>query len=105
MQSYAILTLITLYTPIIITLKYQSIMTQQQFNQQHPTGEQLTMIHYDFETGRRTAQPAIITGTKADPKYPGDPEEFLVCVRFTTKDNRLTMDPVTFGMLSNIDNL
>lgn len=80
-------------------------MTQQEFNQQHPTGEQLTMIHYDFETGRRTAQPAIITGTKANPKYPDDPDEFLVHVRITTKADTLTMDPVTFGILSNINNL
>jgi hypothetical protein len=80
-------------------------MTQQEFNQQHPTGEQLTMIHYDFETTERTAEPAIITGTKSNPKYPNDPDEFLVCVHFTTKDERLTMDPITFGMLSNIDNL
>ena len=80
-------------------------MTQQEFNQQHPTGEQLTMIYYDFETTERTAQPATVTGTKANPKYPDAPDEFLVCVQFTTKDDRMTMDPVTFGMLSNIDNL
>lgn len=80
-------------------------MTQQEFNQQHPTGEQMTMIYYDFETGKRTAQQAIVTGTKANPKYPDDPDEFLVCVRFTAKDDRLTMDPMTFAMLSNIDNL
>lgn len=80
-------------------------MTQQEFNQQHPAGEQLTMIYYDFETGKRTAQPTIITGTKANPKYPDDPEEFLVCIHFTTKGDRLTMDPMTFAMLSNIDNL
>ena len=80
-------------------------MTQQEFNQQHPAGKELTMIYYDFETGKRTAEPAIITGTKANPKYPDDPDEFLVCVHFTTKDERLTMDPMTFAMLSNIDNL
>lgn len=80
-------------------------MTQQEFNQQHPTGEQLTMIHYDFGTRERTAQPAVVLGTIQDPKYPDDPDEFLVCVRITTKDNTLTMDPVSFGILSNIENL
>ena len=80
-------------------------MTQKEFNVKHPSGEELTMIHYDFETGKRTAQPAIITGTKTNPKYPDDPDEFLVCVHFTTKGDRLTMDPGTFGILSNIGNL
>jgi hypothetical protein len=47
-------------------------MTQIEFNQQHPTGEQLTMIHYDFKTGERTAQPAVVMGTKQNPKYPDD---------------------------------
>lgn len=80
-------------------------MTQQEFNAQHPQGEQLTIIHYDFGTRERTAQPAVVLGTIQDPKYPDDPDEFLVCVRITTKDNTLTMDPVSFGILSNIENL
>ena len=80
-------------------------MTQQEFNAQHPQGEQLTMIHYDFGTRERTAQPAVVLGTIQDPKYPDDPDEFMVCVRITTKDANLTMDPVSFGILSNIENL
>ena len=80
-------------------------MTQQEFNAQHPQGEQLTMIHYDFGTRERTAQPAVVLGTIQDPKYPDDPDEFLVCVCITTKDNTLTMDPVSFCILSNIENL
>lgn len=77
-------------------------MTKQQFDAQHKAGEQLTMIHYDFETGKRTAQPAKILGTKPHPKYD---DEFMVCVEFTTKGDKCEMDCVTFGMLSNIDNL
>lgn len=80
-------------------------MTQQEFNQQHPTGEHLTMIHYDFETRERTAQPTVVMGTEQNPKYPDDPNEFMVRVRITTKADTLTMDPVTFGILSNINNL
>ena len=77
-------------------------MTQQEFNQQHPTGEQLTMIHYDFETGRRTAQPARVMGTKTNPD---DKDEFLVVVLFTAIGEQYEMDPVSFGMFSNMNNL
>ena len=80
-------------------------MTRQEFNQQHPTGEQLTMIHYDFQTKERTAQPAVVIGTMQNPKYPDDPDEFLVRIRITSKGDTLTMDPTTFGILSNIENL
>jgi hypothetical protein len=77
-------------------------MTQQEFNQQHPTGEQLTMIHYDFETGKRTAQQARVMGTKTNPD---DEDEFLVVVLFTATRQQYEMDPGSFGMFSNIDNL
>ena len=77
-------------------------MTRQEFNALHPTGEQLTMIHYDFETKERTAQPAVIVGTK---QKPDDKDEFLVRVRFTQKKQTCEMDPTTFGILSNIENL
>ena len=80
-------------------------MTQQEFNQQHPTGEQLTMIHYDFETGRRTARPAVVMGTEKNPKYPNDSDEFLIRIRFTEKKQEFTMCQVSFGMFSNLDNL
>ena len=77
-------------------------MTQKDFNVKHPSGEELTMIHYDFETGKRTLQPAKILGTKPHPKYD---DEFMVCVEFTTKGSKCEMDCGTFGMLLNIDNL
>jgi len=80
-------------------------MTQQEFNQQHPTGEQLTMIHYDFETRERTAQPAVVMGTEQNPKYPDDPDEFLIRIRFTEKKQDFTMCQVSFAMFSNINNL
>lgn len=80
-------------------------MTQQEFNQQHPQGEKLTMIHYDFQTGERTAQPAVVMGTKQNPKYPNDPEEFLISILFTEKKQRFIMCQVSFALFSNINNL
>ena len=80
-------------------------MTRQEFNQQHPTGEQLTMIHYDFQTKERTAQPAVVIGTMQNPKYPDDPDEFLIRIRFTEKKQEFTMCQGSFAMFSNINNL
>lgn len=77
-------------------------MAQQEFNQQHPTGEHLIMIHYDFETGKRTTQQARVLGTKTNPD---DEDEFLVVVLFTATRQQYEMDPVSFGMFSNTDNL
>lgn len=77
-------------------------MTQQEFNTQHPAGKDLTMIHYDFETGKRTAQQARVMGTKTNPD---DKDEFLVVVLFTATGDEYEMDPVSFGMLSNMNNL
>ena len=77
-------------------------MTQQQFNQQHPTGEQLTMIHYDFETGKRTLQPAKILGTRS---VSDDPEEFAIDVLFTAINEKWQFTPILFGIVSNIENL
>lgn len=77
-------------------------MTQQEFNQQHPTGEQLTMIHYDFETGRRTAQQAKVLGTR---RISNDPEEFVIGMRFTDLNEEWQFTPIMFGITSNIDNL
>ena len=77
-------------------------MTQQEFNQQHPTGEQLTMIHYNFETTERTAQPAKVLGTRS---VSDDPEEFVIDVMFTTLNEKWQLTPIMFGITSNIDNL
>ena len=77
-------------------------MTQQEFNQQHPTGEQLTMIHYDFKTTKRTAQPAKVLGTRS---ISSDPEEFVIDVMFTTLNEKRQLTPIMFGITSNIDNL
>lgn len=77
-------------------------MTQQEFNAQHPEGKELAMIHYDFKTGKRTAQQARVMGTKTKPD---DEDEFLVVVLFTATRQQYEMDPVSFGILSNIDNL
>lgn len=77
-------------------------MTQQEFNTKHPAGETLTMIHYDFKTGKRTAQQARVMGTKTNPD---DKDEFLVVVLFTATRQQYEMDAVSFGILSNIDNL
>jgi len=77
-------------------------MTQQEFNTQHPAGETLTMIHYDFETGKRTAQEARVMGTKTNPD---DEDEFLVVVLYAAIGEQYEMDPVSFGMLSNMNNL
>lgn len=77
-------------------------MTQQEFIQQHPTGEELTMIHYDFETSERTAQPAKVLGTRS---VSDDPEEFVVDVMFTTINEKWQFTPILFGITSNIDNL
>jgi hypothetical protein len=77
-------------------------MTQQEFNQQHPTGEQLTMIHYDFKTTERTAQPANVLGTRS---VSDDPEEFVIDVMFTALNEKWQLTPIMFGITSNIDNL
>ena len=77
-------------------------MTQQEFNQQHPAGKELTMIHYDFETGKRTAQPAKVLGTRS---ISNDPEEFVIDVHFTDLNEKWQFTPILFGITSNIDNL
>jgi hypothetical protein len=60
------------------------------------------MIHYDFETGRRTAQLAKVLGTRS---ISGDPEEFVINVMFTTLNEKWQLTPIMFGITSNIDNL
>ena len=77
-------------------------MKKQEFNQQHPAGKELTMIHYDFETGKRTAQPAKVLGTRS---VSDDPEEFVIDVMFTTLNEKWQLTPIMFGITSNIDNL
>lgn len=77
-------------------------MTQQEFNTQHPEGKELTMIHYDFKTGKRTAQQARVMGTKTNPD---DKDEFLIVVLYAAIGEQYEMDPVSFGMFSNMNNL
>lgn len=77
-------------------------MTQQAFNAQHPTGEELTMIHMDFETGRRTAQPARVLRTRS---VSSDPEEFVIDVLFTALNEEWQFSPIMFGIGSNMENL